>query len=163
MKSLSHARLLATPRTAAYQAPPSMGFSGKSTGVGCHFLFQRIFPIQGSNPGLPHCRQLHCRLYHLSHQGNPKQSRNSFPQQILPFAELIYFSRSALPSQSSHLQAGDLVHCICCSHHLEYSSPTSSPGSSYPSSKTRMSVISSMRPFLTPLEINCVNTVYSYF
>ena len=27
MKSLSHARLLATPRTAAYQAPPSMGFS----------------------------------------------------------------------------------------------------------------------------------------
>ena len=27
MKSLSHVRLLATPRTAAYQAPPSMGFS----------------------------------------------------------------------------------------------------------------------------------------
>jgi len=27
VKSLCHARLLATPRTAAYQAPPSMGFS----------------------------------------------------------------------------------------------------------------------------------------
>ena len=27
MKSLSHVRLLATPWTAAYQAPPSMGFS----------------------------------------------------------------------------------------------------------------------------------------
>ena len=27
MKSLSRPRLLATPRTAAYQAPPSMGFS----------------------------------------------------------------------------------------------------------------------------------------
>ena len=27
MKSLSHARLLATPWTTAYQAPPSMGFS----------------------------------------------------------------------------------------------------------------------------------------
>ena len=27
VKSLSHARLLATPWTAAYQAPPSMGFS----------------------------------------------------------------------------------------------------------------------------------------
>ena len=27
MKSLSSVRLLATPRTAAYQAPPSMGFS----------------------------------------------------------------------------------------------------------------------------------------
>ena len=35
VKSLSRARFLATPWTAAYQAPPSMGFSGKSTGVGC--------------------------------------------------------------------------------------------------------------------------------
>ena len=25
--------------------------------MGCHFLLQRIFPTQGSNPGLPHCRQ----------------------------------------------------------------------------------------------------------
>ena len=32
-------------------------FPGKSTGVGCHFLLQGIFPAQGSNPGLPHCRQ----------------------------------------------------------------------------------------------------------
>ena len=41
-------------------------FLGKSTGVGCHFLLQGIFLTQGSNPGLPHCRQT---LYHLSHQG----------------------------------------------------------------------------------------------
>ena len=26
-----------------------------------------IFPTQGSNPGLPHCRQI---LYHLSYQGS---------------------------------------------------------------------------------------------
>ena len=32
----------------------------------CHFLLQGIFSTQGSNPGLPHCRQM---LYHLSHQG----------------------------------------------------------------------------------------------
>ena len=31
---------------------------GKNTGVGCHFLLQGIFPIQGSNPGFPHCRQM---------------------------------------------------------------------------------------------------------
>ena len=43
-------------------------FPGKTTGVGCHFLLQRIFPSQGSNLGLPHCRQM---LYHLSQQGNP--------------------------------------------------------------------------------------------
>jgi len=36
--------------------------------VDCHFLLQGIFPTQGSNPGLPHCRQM---LYHLSHQGSP--------------------------------------------------------------------------------------------
>ena len=30
-------------------------------------LLQGIFPTQGSNPGLPHCRQI---LYHLSHQGS---------------------------------------------------------------------------------------------
>ena len=29
---------------------------GKNTGVGCHALLQGIFPTQGSNPGLPHCR-----------------------------------------------------------------------------------------------------------
>ena len=32
-------------------------FLGKSTGVGCHFLLQGIFPTQGLNLGLPHCRQ----------------------------------------------------------------------------------------------------------
>ena len=38
VKSLSCVRLSATPWTAAYQAPPFMGFSSKSTGVGCHCL-----------------------------------------------------------------------------------------------------------------------------
>ena len=40
MKSLSRVRLPVTPWTAAYQAPPSMGFSRQSTGVGCHCLLQ---------------------------------------------------------------------------------------------------------------------------
>ena len=34
--------------------------------MGYHFLFQGIFPNQGSNPGLLHCRQI---LYHLCHLG----------------------------------------------------------------------------------------------
>ena len=41
---------------------------GKNTGVGCHFLLQGISLTQGSNPGLPHCRQT---LYCLSYQGSP--------------------------------------------------------------------------------------------
>ena len=44
---------------------------GKNTGVGCHFLLQGIFPTQGSNPGLPHCRQT---LWSLSHQGSPREA-----------------------------------------------------------------------------------------
>ena len=44
---------------------------GKNTGVGCHALLQGIFPTQGLNPVLPHCRGI---LYHLNHQRSP----NSF-------------------------------------------------------------------------------------
>ena len=42
--------------------------SGQSIEVGsCSFL-QGIFPTQGSNPGLPHCRWI---LYQLSHKRSP--------------------------------------------------------------------------------------------
>ena len=45
---------------------------GENTGVGCHVLLQGIFPTQGSNPGLPHCRQI---LYYKNYQGSPLHSR----------------------------------------------------------------------------------------
>ena len=54
-----------TTWTVACQAPLSMGFSGNNTGVGCHFLLQGIFPTQGSNPHLLHCRQILLQLSHL--------------------------------------------------------------------------------------------------
>ena len=41
---------------------------GKNTRMGCHALLPGIIPTQGSNPGLPHCRQI---LYQLSHKGRP--------------------------------------------------------------------------------------------
>ena len=40
---------------------------GKTTGVGSLSLLQGIFPTQGSNPGLLHCRQI---LFQLSHKGS---------------------------------------------------------------------------------------------
>ena len=46
---------------------PPWNFLGKNTGVGCHSLIQGIFLSQGSNLGLPRCRQI---LYLLSRQGN---------------------------------------------------------------------------------------------
>ena len=51
--SLSHVQLFVTPWTPeASQGPWDFpwDFPGKNTGVGCHALFQGIFPIQGSNP-----------------------------------------------------------------------------------------------------------------
>ena len=50
VKSLSHIWLLATPWTAAYQASPSMGFLGRSTGVGCHclLLLESLVILKGS-------------------------------------------------------------------------------------------------------------------
>ena len=41
---------------------------GQNTGVGSFSLLQGIFPTQGSNRGLLHCRRI---LYQLSHKGSP--------------------------------------------------------------------------------------------
>ena len=46
-------------------------FPGKDIGVSCYFLLQGIFPTEGSNPGLLHCRQI---LYRLSYKGRPVPS-----------------------------------------------------------------------------------------
>ena len=54
LSHFSHIQLFVTPWAVAHQAPLSMGFSGKNTGVGCHALLQGIFPTQGSNPCLLH-------------------------------------------------------------------------------------------------------------
>ena len=40
-----------------------------NTGMGSLSLLQRIFPIQGSNLGLLHCRQI---LYQLNHERSPR-------------------------------------------------------------------------------------------
>ena len=66
VKSLSRAWLFATPWiVACTKLLHPWDFQGKSTGMGCHFLLQGIFPTQGSNPGLLHCRQTLYRLSHL--------------------------------------------------------------------------------------------------
>ena len=49
-------------------------FPSKITGVGSHCLLQRIFPTQGLNPRLLHCRQI---LYHLSHSGGSNSVASS--------------------------------------------------------------------------------------
>ena len=61
---------------------------GQNTGVGSYSLLQGIFPTQGSNPSLPHCKQI---LYQLSHKGSPRIPKGvgsqSLLQQIFPTQE----------------------------------------------------------------------------
>ena len=46
-----------------------MDSPGENTGVGSLSLLQGIFPTQGLNTGLPHCRWM---FYQLSHKGSPR-------------------------------------------------------------------------------------------
>ena len=63
-------------------------FPGKNTGVGCHFLLQRIFPTQGLNPGLLHSRQM---LYYLSHPGSPSKEAPFSSNCLKDVLEVIFF------------------------------------------------------------------------
>ena len=53
VKSLSRVRLFATPRTAAHQAPPSMGFSRQEYWSGLPFPSPGDLPDPGIEPGSP--------------------------------------------------------------------------------------------------------------
>ena len=64
---------------------------GQHTGVGSLSLFQGIFPTQGSNTGLPHCRQI---LYQLSHQGSSR---------ILEWEAYPFSSRSLWPRNQTRV------------------------------------------------------------
>ena len=65
----------------------------QNTEVGSRSLLQGIFPIQGLNPGLPHCMQI---LYQLSYQGSPIPEWVAYP----------FSSRSSPP------RSGTRVSCI---------------------------------------------------
>ena len=65
---------------------------GQKTGVGSLSLLQGIFPAQGWNPGLPHCRQM---LYQLSHKGSPR---------ILEWVAYPFSSGSSQPRNHCRIQ-----------------------------------------------------------
>ena len=95
------------PRSPTLQAdslPAEPQGKSKNTGVGSRSLLQGIFPTQGLNPGLPHCRRI---LYQLSHQGSPR---------ILEC--VVYpFSRRIFPTQESNQ---GLLHCRRILYQLSY-------------------------------------------
>ena len=53
-------------------------FPGKNTGIGCHFLFQGIFPTQGSNPHLLSLLHWQVDSLPLSYLGSPNKKIAQF-------------------------------------------------------------------------------------
>ena len=78
-KSLfSHVRLCSAPGSSVHGDSP-----GQNTGVGCHLLLQKIYPTQGFNRGLLHCRWIlyHCPIQEM--QGGKSSSSNTFQVPVL--------------------------------------------------------------------------------
>ena len=84
-----------------YSLPSSSGHrdsASKNTGMGCHALLQGIFPSQGLNPGLLHCRQI---LYCLSHQGSLRGGIGS-PSRLLVGVKPGSSSAGEQPGRTRH-------------------------------------------------------------
>ena len=89
--------------------------------MGCHFLIQGIFPPQGLNLGLPHCRQM---LYPLSHQRCPILLRLLANRAHGLLLRQLWLHALVPPAALFLPQAL----CMCCLLHLECSSTRSSLG-----------------------------------
>ena len=77
--SLSRVQLSATPWMLPAGLLCPWDSPGKNTEVGCQSLLQGVFPTQGLNPGLLHCRRI---LYSLSPKGSP-QDCQCLPYRLL--------------------------------------------------------------------------------
>ena len=78
-QSLTCVQLFVTLWTVARQTPLPMGFSGKDTGVGGHFLLQGIFPNQGLNQSLLHLLHRRQILYHCASR-KPRAQQEQEPK-----------------------------------------------------------------------------------
>ena len=87
----------------------------KNTGGGGRSLLQGIFPTQGSNPGLLHCRQI---LYRLSHQGSPPFSgiNTAVPQRVQSKLITLKGAKVRNPSTERGLQDVGLQHLTHALH-----------------------------------------------
>ena len=77
---------------------------GQNTGMGSHFLLQGIFPTQGSNPGLPHCRRI---LYQPSHQRSLRHKRFSIWLKNWPEDGWKQMALMEVYQHGAHTQSGD--------------------------------------------------------
>ena len=84
---------------------------GQNTGVGSHSLLQGIFPTQGSNPSLPHCRQV---LYQLSYQESPRKLEWVGSLSLLQRIFLTQESKPGSPALQADSLPAELPGKPCC-------------------------------------------------
>ena len=116
--------------------------------MGCHCILQEIFPTQGLNPGLPHCRQT---LYHLSHQGSPYWliATNNCMAGFLAYIWLCVCALRSVAQSCLTLcgpmgcsPPGSIVHEIFQARILQWVAISYSRGSSKPRDWTQVSCVS---------------------
>ena len=91
-----------------------LNFPGQNTGVGSLSLLQEIFPTQGLNPGLQHCRSILCDPMDCSLPGS--SVHGILQARILEWIAIPFF-KGIFPTQGSNL---DLLHCrqiLYCLNH----------------------------------------------
>ena len=124
--SLSRVRLRVTSWTVVPQAPLSMGFLRQEYWSVLPCPPPGIFPTQGLNPGLPHCRQM---LYQLSYEGSPNQPSSytyplffGFPHWVeIPelssrFPLVIYFILSVYMCQTQSPNSSHIAPALISMH-----------------------------------------------
>ena len=113
---------------------------GQNTGVGSLSLLQGIFPTQGSNPDLPHCRRI---LYQLSHQGSPVCSCKKW-KKCLPAVQSESEVTQSCPTLCDPMDCSlphSSIRGIFQARVLEWVAISFSRGSSWPRDWTQVSCI----------------------
>ena len=133
---LSCVQLSVTPRTVATRLLCPWDSPGRNTGVGCHFLLQRIFLTQGSNPDLLHHREI---LYCPSPQGS---NISSVQFSCLVVSDSLDSMNRSTPGLPVHHQLLEFIqtHVHWVSDATQSSHPLSSPSPPAPNPSQHQSL-----------------------
>ena len=95
---------------------------GQNIGVGSCFLLQGIFPTQGLNPGLPHCKWFLCQLRHqgrtriLEWVAYPFSSRSSQPRNQIRVSCSIVLPMNNKINGQGYFPGGPVAKIHCRGH-----------------------------------------------
>ena len=75
---------------------------GQYTRVVSRSFLQEIFPTQGLNPGLPHCRRI---IYQLSHKGSPISQKRTQNRRIQINYNHLYKAKGSIRKDTGNMRA----------------------------------------------------------